>query len=168
MSLTKPEPPARALIQEPDVKRWSKRWRVEPEKIRAAISLVGNSQFYGRERAYASIIRRTKQNRNLLIRGAHAFPVSDASPGCAASAFQPRTAPRPRRLGPAFWAFGLSYLQCQKTNKKVGIIFGQIHRQRIVRFRLRSYCHLTRGKRPRVQPRRGEQVAGVALSIPQI
>jgi Protein of unknown function (DUF3606) len=43
MFLTKPEPPARAHIQDADVKHWSKHWKVEPVKISAAISKVGNS-----------------------------------------------------------------------------------------------------------------------------
>jgi Protein of unknown function (DUF3606) len=43
MPLTKPERPARNHIQDADVKHWAKHWKVDADKIRAAISKVGNS-----------------------------------------------------------------------------------------------------------------------------
>jgi hypothetical protein len=43
MPLTKPEMPTRNQIQNADVKRWSKHWKVDPEQIQAAMGKVGNS-----------------------------------------------------------------------------------------------------------------------------
>jgi hypothetical protein len=40
---SKPDRPVRNHIQAPDVRHWSKHWKVAPEHIRAAIEKVGNS-----------------------------------------------------------------------------------------------------------------------------
>jgi hypothetical protein len=43
VALSKPDRPIRNHIQAPDVKHWSKHWKVTPEHIGAAIEKVGNS-----------------------------------------------------------------------------------------------------------------------------
>jgi hypothetical protein len=43
VALAKPDRPIRNHIQAPDIKHWSKHWKVTPEHIRAAIEKVGNS-----------------------------------------------------------------------------------------------------------------------------
>jgi len=43
MADSKPDSRIRNHIQAPDVRHWSRHWKVAPEHIRAAIEKVGNS-----------------------------------------------------------------------------------------------------------------------------
>lgn len=43
MTLSKPEKPIRHHIDAPDIKHWSKHWKVAPEEIQLAVETVGNS-----------------------------------------------------------------------------------------------------------------------------